>query len=165
MMTSVDTLLSNAEGYADGFSLGGLPGRPASGVAIVACMDARLNLYGLLGLAEGDAHIIRNAGGLATEDVLRSLVVSQQLLGTTQVMFVHHTNCGMMSFSDDEVRDSIEAGTGHRPPFPLGAFPDLDASVRSSVAAARTCPFLPHRDAVRGFVYQVETGRLREITA
>jgi carbonic anhydrase len=165
-MSNTDALVANAVRYAAGFSAatqGTLPGRPASGVAIVACMDARLNPYGLLGLAEGDAHIIRNAGGVVTDDVIRSLVISQRLLGTTEIMLIHHTNCGMMSFTDEEVEAQIEADTGVRPPFALEAFSDLEGNVRESIARVRTSPYLPRPDAVRGFIYEVDSGRLREV--
>jgi len=127
-------------------------------------MDARLNPYAILGLSEGDAHVIRNAGGVVTDDAIRSLVISQRLLGTTEIILVHHTECGMLTFTDDEVKAQIEADTGIRPPFALEAFPDADADVRQSMARIKASPFIPHRDALRGFVYEVETGRLREVT-
>jgi carbonic anhydrase len=128
-------------------------------------MDARINPYGLLGLSEGDAHVIRNAGGVVTDDVIRSLAISQRLLATTEIILIHHSGCGMLSFHDDEVKAQIEADTGIRPPFALEAFPDVDADVRQSIARVKASPFLPHRDAVRGFVYEVESGRLREVAA
>ena len=162
-MTSTDAFVANAERYAATFNQGDLPTPPASHAAVVACMDARLNVYGLLGLAEGDAHVIRNAGGVVTEDVVRSLVISQRLLGTTEVVLIHHTGCGMLSFRDDEVKAGIEADTGLRPPFALEAFPDVDADVLQSIARIKASPFIPHKDSVRGFVYDVATGRLREV--
>jgi carbonic anhydrase len=162
-VTSTDAFVANAERYAATFNQGDLPTPPASHAAVVACMDARLNVYGLLGLAEGDAHVIRNAGGVVTEDVVRSLVISQRLLGTTEVVLIHHTGCGMLSFRDDEVKAGIEADTGLRPPFALEAFPDVDADVLQSIARIKASPFIPHKDSVRGFVYDVATGRLREV--
>lgn len=164
-MSSIGALHASATDYSAEFSSGGLSSRPATGVAIVACMDARLNVYGLLGLAEGDAHVIRNAGGVVTDDVIRSLIISQRMLGTTEVMLIHHTNCGMMSFTDDEVKASIEAETGLRPPFALEAFPDAEADIRQSIARIEASPYLLHRNVVRGFVYEVDSGHLREITA
>jgi carbonic anhydrase len=139
-------------------------GPPVKEAAIVACMDARLCLESLLGLRPGDAHVMRNAGGIVTDDVLRSLLISQRLLGTREVMLIHHTDCGMMTFSDAALSSEIESQVGVRLPFQLGAFTDLDDNVRHSMERVRTCPFLPFRDAVRGFVYQVDSGRLREIT-
>jgi carbonic anhydrase len=163
-VSSTDKLVANAEQYAAGFALGALASPPARHVLVVACMDARLNPYGLLGLAEGDAHVLRNAGGVVTDDVIRSITISQRLLGTTEIMLIHHTGCGMLSFRDDEVKDQIEADTGLRPPFALEAFTDLDGDVRQSITRIKASPFIPHKDSVRGFVYDVETGRLREVT-
>jgi carbonic anhydrase len=162
-VSSTDTLVANSERYADSFDKADLPIPPATHVAVVACMDARLNPYGVLGLSEGDAHIIRNAGGVVTDDVIRSLTISQRLLGTTEIMLIHHTDCGMLTFRDDEVKAQIEADTGMRPPFALEAFADADADVRQSIARIEASPYIPHKDSVRGFVYQVETGRLREV--
>lgn len=159
-MSHIDLLVENARQYT---LTGQLPNRPVAGVAIVACMDSRIDLFGLLGLPVGDAHVIRNAGGIVTDDVIRSLLISQRLLATTEVMLIHHTDCGMQAFRDDELAARVEAETGHRPPFPLGAFSDLDDSVRQSVDRVRTSPFLPSRDCVRGFVYAVESGLLREV--
>jgi carbonic anhydrase len=164
-MTSTEELIGNASRYAARFGKGDLPMPPAKHVAVVACMDARLNPYGLLGLAEGDAHVIRNAGGVVTDDVVRSLLISQRLLGTREVILIHHTDCGMLTFRDDEVKGQVEADTGVRPPFALEAFGDLEADLRQSVARLQASPFLPHLDRVRGFVYEVETGRLREVDA
>jgi carbonic anhydrase len=126
-------------------------------------MDARLNPYGLLGLAEGDAHVIRNAGGVVTADVLRSLAISQRLLGTTEIILIHHTGCGMLIFADDDFKAAVERETGLRPPWAAEAFADLDEDVRQSVRRLLADPFLPHKDQIRGFVYEVETGRLREV--
>ena len=162
-MSVTDELVRNAESYAASFDKGSLPLPPARKVAVLACMDARLNPYGLLGLSEGDAHVIRNAGGVVTDDEIRSLAISQRLLGTEEIVLIHHTDCGMQTFHDDELAARIEADTGHRPPFALGAFTDAEDSVRQSAARVRTSPFLPSRDAVRGFVYAVESGLLREV--
>jgi carbonic anhydrase len=162
-MSSTDTFVANAARYAAAFGQHGLPTPPASRAAIVACMDARLNLYGLLGLCEGDAHIIRNAGGVITDDVIRSLMISQRLLGTTEIVLIHHTDCGMLGFREDDLKARIEADTGLRPPFALEAFPDLDADVVQSIARIKASPFIPVKDGIRGFVYEVETGRLREV--
>jgi carbonic anhydrase len=163
-VSSTDLFVARAGRYAASFDKGDLPTPPASQAAIVACMDARLNLYSLLGLAEGDAHIIRNAGGVVTEDVIRSLMISQRLLGTTEIVLIHHTDCGMLAFRDDDLKDRIEADTGLRPPFALEAFPDLDADVAQSIARIKASPFIPDKGSVRGFVYDVKTGHLREVT-
>ena len=149
--------------YADGFAKGHLPAPPARKAAVVACMDARLDPARLLGLEEGDAHVIRNAGGVVTDDVLRSLLISQRLLGTREIVVVQHTGCGMLTFRDDDVKDAVEADTGLRPPFALEAFADLDRNVRQSIRRIEACPFVPHKDSIRGFVYDVATGRLREV--
>ena len=162
-MTSTDAFVANNERYAAGFDKADLPLPPATHAAVVACMDARLNPYGALGLSEGDAHIIRNAGGVVTDDVVRSLAISQRLLGTQEIVLVHHTDCGMLTFRDDEVKAQIEADTGIRPSFALEAFGDLDADVRQSIARIKASPFVPAKDSIRGFVYEVETGRLREV--
>src|SRR2546427_11913303 len=163
-MSVTDELLANAERYAEAFDRGSLPMPPAKRVAVVACMDARLNPYGLLGLQEGDAHVIRNAGGVVSEDVIRSLAISQRLLGTREIVLIHHTDCGMLTFTDDQVKAQIEADTGIRPPFALEAFPDPDDDVRQSIARIQASPFIPNKDAVRGFIYEVEKGTLREVT-
>jgi carbonic anhydrase len=162
-MTATDDLLANNQRYAAGFTKGGLPKPPAKKVAVVACMDARLDISRALGLEEGDAHVIRNAGGVVTDDAIRSLLISQRLLGTEEVMLIHHTDCGMLTFKDDEVKAAIESDTGLRPSFALEAFPDLDADVRQSVARVKNSPFVPDKTNVRGFVYEVETGKLREV--
>ena len=162
-MTTTDDLMVNAERYAASFDKGSLPLPPARGVAVVACMDARLNVYGLLGLSEGDAHVIRNAGGVVTADELRSLAISQRLLGTTEIVLIHHTDCGMLTFTDDAFKASILADTGIKPSWSAEAFTDLDEDVRQSARRILADPFIPHKDSVRGFVYEVETGRLREV--
>jgi len=162
-MTVTDDLLANARRYAEDFDKGDLPLPPGKGIAVVACMDARLNPYGLLGLAEGDAHVIRNAGGVVTQDELRSLAISQRLLGTREIMLIHHTDCGMLTFTDDEFRASIEAETGVKPTWAAEAFSDLDADVRQNIARIRAEPSIPVKDSVRGFVYDVHTGGLREV--
>jgi len=163
-VSTIDQLLENAEAYAAGFDKNGLPLPPGRRVAILACMDARLNPYGLLGLSEGDAHVIRNAGGVVTDDEIRSLAISQRLLGTEEIMLIHHTDCGMLTFSDDEFRQDIQRETGIKPEWPAETFDDLDEDVRQSIARIKASPFIPKTDSVRGFVYDVETGRLREVT-
>jgi carbonic anhydrase len=162
-MTVTDDLVANARTYAEGFTLGDLPLPPAKGVAIVACMDARLNVYGLFGLHEGDAHVIRNAGGVVTQDELRSLAISQRLLGTTEIVLVHHTDCGMLTFTDDAFRQQIEADTGIRPTWSAEAFTDLDQDVRQNIARIKADPSIPDTSSVRGFVYDVTDGSLREV--
>ena len=152
-MSSTDTFVANSERYAASFDKGDLPLPPAKGTAVVACMDARLHPYAILGLSEGDSHVIR------------SLAISQRLLGTTEIVLIHHTDCGMLTFHDDEVKAQIEADTGIRPPFALEAFPDLDADVRQSIARIKASPFIPNKDSIRGFIYEVETGRLVEVKA
>ena len=162
-MTVIDELLENAASYGEGFSKGNLPLPPAKHVAILACMDARLNPYALLGLSEGDAHVIRNAGGVVTADEIRSLAISQRLLGTEEIMLIHHTDCGMLTFSDDEFRRQIQDETGVKPEWAAEAFDDLEADVRQSIARIKANPFIPNKDNVRGFIYDVETGGLREV--
>lgn len=161
-MSATDDLLVNNAAYAAGFDKADLPLSPARKVAVLACMDARLDPAKALGLQEGDAHVIRNAGGVATEDAVRSLVISQRLLGTEEIVLLHHTGCGMETFSDDEVKAQIYADTGLRPSFALEAFPKADDDVRQTAARIRANPFVPHKN-IRGFVYEVETGALREI--
>jgi carbonic anhydrase len=161
-MSATDELLANNQRYADGFT-GPLPMPPAKGVAVVACMDARLNLYALLGLEEGQAHVIRNAGGAVTDDGIRSLAISQRLLGTREIILIHHTDCGMLTFTDDDFRAAIQADTGIRPAWSAEAFDDLDADVRQSIARIKASPFVPHKDSVRGFVFDVATGKLNEV--
>src|SRR6202521_179796 len=162
-MRVTDDLLRNAERYAAEFDKGNLPMPPAKHVAVVACMDARLNPFDVLGLQEGDAHVIRNAGGVVSDDVIRSLAISQRLLGTREIILIHHTDCGMLTFKDDEVKAQIEADTGLRPPFALEAFADVEKDVEQSLARIAASPFVPHKDQVRGFVYDVKVGRLREV--
>jgi carbonic anhydrase len=161
-VSETDELLGNAESYAAGFDQRELSVRPARKVAIVACMDARLNPYGLLGLKEGDAHVIRNAGGVITADEIRSLAISQRMGGTEEIMLIHHTDCGMQTFTDDEFRQSVLEDTGITPEWAVETFVDLDEDVRQSVARIKASPFIPHKN-VRGFVYHVEDGRLREV--
>ncbi len=161
-MSSTAELIANNASYVAGFAKGGLPLPPAKKVAVLACMDARLDPAKALGLQEGDAHVIRNAGGVATDDALRSLVISQRLLGTEEVILVHHTDCGMETFSDDAVKDQILADTGLRPSFALEAFPKAEDDVKQTAARIKASPFVPHKN-IRGFVYEVETGRLREV--
>jgi carbonic anhydrase len=163
-MTVTDELLENNAEFARNFTKGDLPMPPGKGLAVVACMDARLNVYALLGLAEGQAHVIRNAGGVVSDDVLRSLVISQRLLGTREVVLVHHTDCGMLTFTDDQVKADIEADVGLRPHFALEAFSDLERDIRQSIARIKASPFVPHKDSIRGFVYDVRTGALQEVT-
>ena len=163
-MSSTDTFVTNSGQYAANFDKGDLPLPPASHVAVVACMDARLNPYGVLGLSEGDAHIIRNAGGVVTDDVIRSLTISQRLLGTEEIILIHHTDCGMLTFHDDEFKATIERETGIKPRWAPESFSDLDTDVRQSVERIKASPFIPHKESVRGFVYEVETGRLREVS-
>lgn len=163
-MSTTDELLRNAQAYADRFDKGHLPLPPAKKVAVLACMDARLNPYGILGLQEGDAHVIRNAGGVVTDDEIRSLAISQRLLGTEEIILIHHTDCGMLTFSDEEFKRSIQDEVGIKPEWAAEAFGDLDEDVRQSVGRIRASPFIPRKDSIRGFVYEVETGRLREVT-
>jgi carbonic anhydrase len=158
-----DELLRNNAEFASSFSNGELPMPPSRNLAVVACMDARLNVYALLGLGAGEAHIIRNAGGVVSEDVIRSLAISQRLLGTREVILVHHTDCGMLTFTDDQLKADIEADTGVRPHFALEAFSDLERDIRQSIARIKASPFVPHKDAVRGFVYDVRSGALQEV--
>jgi carbonic anhydrase len=162
-MSATDDLLRNNEAYAANFDKGDLPMPPGRKVAVVACMDARLDPARALGLEEGDAHVIRNAGGVVTDDAIRSLAISQRLLGTEEIVLIHHTDCGMLTFNDDEFKASIERETGIKPGWAAEAFGDLEADVRQSIARIEATPFLPHKN-VRGFVYEVETGRLREVT-
>ena len=148
-MSVTDQYLKNNQAYAAQFS-GPLPMPPASHVAVVACMDARLNVYGILGLKEGEAHVIRNAGGVVTDDEIRSLAISQRLLGTTEIILIHHTDCGMLTFTDDSFKRSIQDETGIKPEWAAEAFSDLDEDVRQSVARIKASPFIPRKDAIRG---------------
>jgi carbonic anhydrase len=163
-MSVTDDLLANNDAYASRFDKGELPLPPAKKVAVVACMDARLDPARVLGLEEGDAHVIRNAGGVVTDDEIRSLAISQRLLGTEEVVLIHHTDCGMLTFSDDDFKRSIQDETGIKPEWAAEAFGDLDEDVRQSIARIKASPFIPRKDAIRGFVYEVETGKLREVT-
>jgi carbonic anhydrase len=163
-MSVTDELVANNQAYAARFNKGELPRPPAKKIAVVACMDARLDPARVLGLNEGDAHVIRNAGGVVTDDEIRSLAISQRLLGTEEIVLIHHTDCGMLTFSDEDFRRSIQEETGIKPEWAAEAFGDLDEDVRRSIARIKASPFIPRKDAIRGFVYEVETGRLREVT-
>ena len=163
-MGNTEDFLRNNAAFAEHFDKGDLPLPPILPIAIVACMDARMNIGQLLGLSLGDAHIIRNAGGIVSDDVIRSLMISQRILGTREIMLIHHTNCGMMSFRDEELSDAVFEDTGVRPPFGAGTFADLEESVRNSIKKIKDSPFIPHTDAIRGFGYDIETGRLSEIS-
>jgi carbonic anhydrase len=162
-MTVTDDLLANNASYAASFDKGELPLPPSKKVAVIACMDARLNVYGALGLSEGDAHVIRNAGGVVTDDEIRSLAISQRLLATEEIILIHHTDCGMLTFTDDDFKRSIEEETGIKPEWAAESFSDLEADVRQSIARIKASPFIPRKDRIRGFVYEVETGKLREV--
>jgi carbonic anhydrase len=161
-MSTTDELVANADAYANSFDKGDLPLPPARKIAVLACMDARLNPYGLLGLKEGDAHVIRNAGGVVTDDEIRSLAISQRLLGTEEIVLIHHTDCGMLTFTDDEFKRSVQDDVGIKPEWAAEAFGDLDEDVRQSIARIEASPFIPHKN-VRGFVYDVHSGALREV--
>jgi len=157
-----DDLLANNSRYAETFS-GPLPMPPGKQVAVVACMDARLDVYRILGLNEGEAHVIRNAGGVITDDEIRSLAISQRLLGTREIILIHHTDCGMLTFTDDDFRKSIQDDTGIKPPWAAEAFGDLDEDVQQSIARIKASPFVPHKDSIRGFVFDVAKGKLNEV--
>jgi carbonic anhydrase len=161
-MSATDEYLRNNAVYAERFS-GPLPLPPGRHLAVVACMDARLDIYGILGLAEGEAHVIRNAGGVVTDDEIRSLAISQRLLGTTEIILIHHTDCGMLTFTDDQFKRAIQDETGIKPEWAAEAFTDLDEDVRQSIARIEASPFIPHKDAIRGFVFDVATGKLNEV--
>jgi len=171
-MSTTDELLANNASYAASFasrspgdqeSPGSLPLKPSKHLAVVACMDARLNVYGILGLQDGEAHVIRNAGGVVTDDEIRSLTISQRLLGTQEIILIHHTDCGMLTFTDDAFKASIQQDTGIKPEWAAEAFPDLDQDVRQSINRIKASPFIPHKDSVRGFVFDVATGKLSEV--
>jgi carbonic anhydrase len=162
-MSAIDEVLARNAAFQEEFANAALQRAPARHIAIVACMDARLDPKGALGLAPGDAHIIRNAGGVITDDAIRSLVVSQRKLGTREIMLIHHTDCGMLNLDEAEFADEITRDTGDKPDFAFHGFANLEDSVRESMQTLLACPFLPHRDAIRGFVYEVESGRLREV--
>jgi len=163
-LSVTDDLLANNDAYAEGFDKGDLPIPPARKIAVLTCMDARLSPYVMLGLNEGDAHVIRNAGGVVTDDEIRSLAISQRLLGTEEIMLIHHTDCGMLTFRDDDFSRQLQEDTGVKPSWPAESFTDLDEDVRQSIARIQASPFIPRKDSVRGFVYEVETGRLREVS-
>jgi len=163
-MSATDDLLQNAGEYAANFDKADLPLPPARKVAVLACMDARLVPSRILGLKEGDAHVIRNAGGVVTDDAIRSLAISQRLLGTQEIVLLHHTDCGMLTFSDDEFKRSIQDETGIKPAWAVEAFGDLEEDVRQSIARIQASPFIPNKDSVRGFVYDVHTGAVREVS-
>ena len=163
-MSVTDELLKNNEAYAASFDKGDLALPPAKKVAVLACMDARLDPAGALGLTEGDAHVIRNAGGVVTDDEIRSLAISQRLLGTEEIILIHHTDCGMLTFTDDDFKQSIQEDVGIKPHWSAEAFGDLDEDVRQSIARIKASPFIPNKDSVRGFVYDVETGKLNEVS-
>ncbi|HEX8054765.1 MAG TPA: carbonic anhydrase [Thermoleophilaceae bacterium] len=162
-MSSVDRLLENSRAYAAGFAKGDLAAPPAKRVAVLACMDARLDPARLLGLEEGDAHVVRNAGGAVTDDAIRSLAISQHLLGTEEIVLIQHTHCGMQGASEDEMAEALERASGERPPWPLHAFEDLETNLRESLRTLRESPFILDSATVRGFVYDVKTGELREV--
>ncbi|BDP99888.1 carbonic anhydrase [Aquiluna sp. KACHI24] len=161
-MSVTDQYLENNKKYAASFQ-GPLPLPPSKQVAVVACMDARLNVYGALGLNEGEAHVIRNAGGVITEDEIRSLAISQRLLGTKEIILIHHTDCGMLTFTDDGFKASIQEELGQKPAWAAEAFSDLDADVRQSISRIKNSPFIPKKDSIRGFVFDVATGLLNEV--
>ncbi|HTV99555.1 MAG TPA: carbonic anhydrase [Streptosporangiaceae bacterium] len=162
-MSATDEVLANNQRYAESFR-GPLPMPPGRGLAVIACMDARINVYAILGLSEGEAHVIRNAGGVVTDDEIRSLAISQRLLGTREIILIHHTDCGMLTFTDDDFKAAILEDTGIKPSWSAEAFSDLDGDVRQSIARIKASPFIPHTNAVRGFVFDVATGKLNEIS-
>ena len=161
-MSVTDEYLENNRRYTATFS-GPLPLPPSRHIAVVACMDARLDVYRILGLADGESHVIRNAGGVVTDDEIRSLAISQRLLGTTEIILIHHTDCGMLTFTDDGFKQAIQDETGIKPEWAAESFTDLATDVRQSIARIKASPFIPHKDAVRGFVFDVATGRLDEV--
>ena len=163
-MSATNDFLAANQSYAENFTKGDKPMPPAKRVAVVACMDARIETGRLLGLEEGDAHVIRNAGGVVSDDVIRSLAISQRLLGTTEIVLIHHTDCGMLTFKDDALKAQIEEDTGLRPQFAFEAFSDLSADVRQSIRRIHASPFIPHKESIRGFIYDVETGQLNEVS-
>lgn len=164
-MSVTNELVRNNQSYAGSFKKGDLPLPPAKHVAVLACMDARLDVHKILGLQEGDAHVIRNAGGAATDDAIRSLAISQRLLGTSEIILIHHTDCGMLTFHDDDIKRKIEEETGIRPAFAFEAFSDLEDDVKQSIARIKASPFIPNKTSVRGFVYDVRSGKLNEVGA
>ena len=162
-MSATEEYLENNARFAKTFD-GSLPAEPSKQITVIACMDARMDIHAMLGLADGEAHVIRNAGGVVTDDAIRSLAISQRLLGTREIILIHHTGCGMLTFTDDDFRRSIQADTGIKPAWAAETFTDLDEDVRQSIARIKANPFVPHTDAVRGFVFDVDTGLLREVT-
>jgi len=161
-MSAVDEYASNNEQYALTHT-GGVPGRPSKHIAVVACMDARMSVAAMLGMRDGEAHVLRNAGGVVTDDVVRSLAISQRLLGTREIMLIHHTDCGMQTTTEDGFKRAVEAETGIRPPWAVESFGDAEQDVRQSIARLMASPFIPHKDAIRGFVFDVDTGKLNEV--
>jgi carbonic anhydrase len=164
-MSVTDELLGNNAAHAESFSGAGVPKAPAKQLAVVACMDVRLNPYDVLGIEVGDAHVIRNAGGIVGDEEIRSLAVSQHKLGTREVILIHHTDCGMLGLDDEQFARELEETAGEKPPWAAGGFPDLEQDVRDGIARIKESPFIPHKESVRGFVYDVETGRLSEVAA
>lgn len=164
-MSVTDELIHNNESYAKSFAKGDLAMPPAKRVAVLACMDARIDVHKILGLHEGEAHVIRNAGGVATDDAIRSLTISQRLLGTDEIILIHHTDCGMLTFKDDDVKKKIESEVGIKPAFALEAFDNLEDDVKQSISRIQASPFIPNKSSVRGFVYDVKSGRLNEVRA
>jgi carbonic anhydrase len=164
-MSVTDQLIRNNEAHAKSFTKGDLALPPAKPIAVLACMDARLDVHKILGLHEGEAHVIRNAGGVATDDAIRSLVISQRLLGTSEIVLIHHTDCGMLTFRDDDLKAKIQAEVGIKPAFSLEAFTNLEDDVKQSIARIKASPFIPNKTSVRGFVYDVKSGRLNEVQA
>jgi len=162
-MDLIDRLVGNADEWAKNFNAGELAVQPKLHLAVVACQDSRLDPQSLLGLGPGEAHYMRNAGGVVTDDMLRSLVISQRFLGTREIILIHHTDCGMLKFKDDDLLDDLQAETGMRPTWAVETFDDLDDDLRQSMRRIQTSPFIPYKEHVRGFVYEVETGRLREV--
>jgi carbonic anhydrase len=162
-MTTTDQLIANDDAYAASFTKGDLPLPPARKTAVLACMDARLDPARILGLEEGDAHVIRNAGGVVSDDAIRSLAISQNLLGTEEIILIHHTDCGMLTFTDEQFAQQLEEQAGERPQWRAHAFTNVEDDVRSSIAAIEASPFIPSKK-VRGFIYEVESGRLREVS-
>jgi carbonic anhydrase len=163
-LSATDRLLEHSREHAASFDAGGLEARPATGVAVVACMDARLDPYRILGLRPGDAHVIRNAGGVVTDEVIRSLTISQHKLGTTEVILIGHTGCGLEGLDEEEFAQKLEQEAGAARDWPIGAFEDVHTSVRDSIARIRESPFVSRTESVRGFVYDVNSGELREVT-
>ncbi len=164
-MAKIDQLLANNARYAASFDRGGLEAAPRLRLAVLSCMDARLDLHRALGLAEGDAHVIRNAGGIVTDDAIRSLAISQRLLGTEEIAVIHHTRCGMLGLDDERFAATLEQESGARPPWAAGGFADLEEDLRACVERIRRSPFIARRDCVRGFIYDVDTGEIREVAA